>query len=243
MVNGVCSTDNQLVIESSVKRAFIPVKTLCGTLATNTSADPQDNLRTDKAHLYIHIEDLPVDTLAKKVPNAPVPDVKLRIKVTNKPSKWNIRVTQIECDGAPLQAPGGCAQYYNDLSGVITSLNYYGNQYMTNMDMTSCIRYEPKACAIAYNIDDMSIGEMKGQNKVGYGLTCKDYISFQGEKTCMCGNTVSRELVFPIRGAQGIHLHSDDMNTKSETGYKISYRYIKDCQGLGFFKYPQLRQN
>ena len=29
-------------------------------------------------------------------------------------SKWNIRVTQIQCNGyeSPLQAPDGCSQYY-----------------------------------------------------------------------------------------------------------------------------------
>jgi len=241
MTNGLCSPDNQMVIESSVKHAFIPSRTLCGNLAFNKSADPLDNLRTDQAHMYIHIEDLPVDTQAKKMPNAPIPDVRLSIKVTDQPSQWNIRVTQIQCDGAPLQAPGGCSQYYNDLSGVIRSLNYFDNKYMANMDMTACIRYEPKACAIAYNIDDMSIGEMRGKNKVGYGLTCGDYISFQGEKTCMCGKTVSRELVFPIRGAQGVHLHSDAVNSGSDAGFQLSYRYIQDCEGLGFFKYPQLR--
>jgi len=239
--NGLCSADNQMMIKSSVKHAFIPTNTLCGNLATNSSADPMDNLRTDQAHLYIHIEDLPVDRQVKKVPNSAKPDVTLSVKVTNHPSRWNIRVTQIQCDGAPLQAPGGCSQYYNDVSGTITSLNYYDKRYMANMDMTACIRYEPKACAIAYNIDTMSIGDTKGLNKVGYGLTCGDYISFQGEKTCMCGSTVARELVLPIRGAQGVHMHTDGEQYKSESGFKMTYRYIKDCDGLGFFKYPQLR--
>jgi len=245
MINGICSSSNQMVISSTVKHAYIPTDTLCGKLSANISSDPLDNLRTDHPHLYLHVEDLPYDMDRKitKMPNPATPSISLGIKITNHPSKWNIRVTQIQCDGAPLQAPSGCSQYYNDLSGTLASLNYYDKEYKTNMDMTACIRTDQKACAIAYTIDDMNIGDARGHNRIGYGLTCGDYISFQGEKTCMCGSAVSREVVLPIRGAQGVHMHSDYISSKSETGFKMKYRYIRDCAGLEYYKYPQLRQN
>jgi len=238
MTKGICSSSNQMKIKSTVKHAYIPTNTLCGKLS-NSNTDPLDNLRTDHPHLYIHLEDLPVDRKVKKVPNSATPSISLGVKVTNHPSKWNIRVTQIQCDGAPLQAPGGCAQYYNAASGTMASLGYYDNQYMVDMDMAACIRHDQRACAIAYTIDSMNIGSTRGVNKLGYGLTCDDYISFQGEKTGMCGSAVSREVVLPVRGAQGVFMHSDSTYSKLETGYKMQYRYIRDCEGLQYFRYPQ----
>ncbi|KAK0081836.1 hypothetical protein PV326_007475 [Microctonus aethiopoides] len=37
--------------------------------------------------------------------------------------KWNLRIQQIGCD-SPWQAPNGCLQYYNMISGTVTSFNY-----------------------------------------------------------------------------------------------------------------------
>jgi len=237
MNDGSCSPLNQMVIDSTVKHSYIPATTLCGNLSPTTT-EPLDNLRTDLPHMYLHLDDPPVDRAVPKLPNHATPSISLNVKVTNHPSKWNIRVTQIQCDGAPLQAPSGCAQYYNSLSGTMTSLNYYDSQYMANMDMAACVRLDQRACAIAYTIDSMSVGTSKG-NKLGYGLTCGDYISFRGEKTGMCGSAVAREVVLPVRGGQGVTMHSDHQFSKSEVGYKMQYRYIRDCQGLQYFRYPQ----
>ena len=106
----------------------------------------------------------------------------------------------------------------------MASLGYYDNQCMVDMDMAACIRHDQRACAIAYTIDTMNIGNSRGLNKLGYGLTCDDYISFQGEKTGMCGSAGSREVVLPVRGAQGVFMHSDSTHSKSEAGYKMQYR-------------------
>eukprot|EP00092_Neocalanus_flemingeri_P029391 GFUD01031908.1.p1 GENE.GFUD01031908.1~~GFUD01031908.1.p1 ORF type:complete len:518 (+),score=114.79 GFUD01031908.1:75-1628(+) len=237
MTEGSCSPSNQMVINSTIKHAYFPTNTLCGNLSP-TTAELVDYLRTDLPHLYLHLEDLPADRKVPKLPNSPTPSISLNVKVTNHPSKWNIRVTQIQCDGAPLQAPGGCSQYYNSFSGTMTSLNYHDNQYMTNMDMAACVRLDQRACAIAYTIDSMSVGASKG-NKLGYGLTCGDYISFSGEKTGMCGTALAREVVLPVRGVQGVTMHSDSVFSKSEAGFKMQYRYIRECVGLQYFRYPQ----
>ena len=57
------------------------------------------------------MDDLPVDRKVKYVPNPATPSMRLGVKVTN---------IQI---GAPLQTPGGCAQYYNDVLPLIDALS------------------------------------------------------------------------------------------------------------------------
>lgn len=37
--------------------------------------------------------------------------------------RWNIRIQQIPCDSTS-KAPNGCLQYYNTVSGTVTSFNY-----------------------------------------------------------------------------------------------------------------------
>jgi len=239
MDDGVCSPFNSMSIKSTVRHAYIPTNTLCGNLSPRNN-EQVDRLKTDIPHLYIHIEELPVDRVVPKLPNRPSPTVSLSVRVNNFPSKWNIRVSQIQCDGAPLQAPAGCAQYYNALKGTMASLNIYDKQYMTNMDIAACIKLDQEACAIAYHIEHMNVGSVRG-NKLGYGLTCDDFISFNGEKTSVCGAVANREMILPLRGSQGLKIHSDSKYSKSEVGFRIKYRYLRDCEGAPYFRYPQLK--
>jgi len=242
MEEGICSPYNSMTIKSTVRHAYIPVDSLCGNLSPR-NPEQVDHLQTDTPHLYIHVEELPVDRVVPKLPNRPSPSISLNVRVNNFPSKWNIRVSQIQCDGAPLQAPAGCAQYYNSLSGTMSSLNINDKQYMTNMNMDACIKLDQQACAIKYHIDHMNVGSVRG-NKLGYGLTCDDFISFNGEKTSICGAVANKEMILPVTGSQGLTLHSDTKYSKNEVGFKIKYSYVRDlrkCKEVAFFRYPQLK--
>ena len=57
-------------------------------------------------------------------------------------------------------------------------------------------------------------GGTPGKSQLGYGLTCDDYLVFNGEKTAMCGSLSkgARDVVLPVRGPQGLTLHTDQIH-------------------------------
>eukprot|EP00088_Acartia_fossae_P055716 TRINITY_DN6470_c0_g1_i1.p1 TRINITY_DN6470_c0_g1~~TRINITY_DN6470_c0_g1_i1.p1 ORF type:complete len:732 (+),score=85.38 TRINITY_DN6470_c0_g1_i1:111-2198(+) len=242
MVDGECDETNSLTIKSSVPHSIVPVKKLCGTV--NEESEDADPLRTDLPHLYVHVDREHPSLLGVKdtrPPNKDVVSIKLRIKVNDFPSRWNIRVHQIQCESSNLQAPAGCAQYYNTNSGNITSFNFLDGQYQKNMRIASCIKRDPYACGIEYDFKHFMVGDTKGGvGKLGYGLTCKDYLLINGEKTALCGSqTQPRKIVFPTSGPEMLFFSSDeDSRDKIDVGYSLEYRHLHDCENLEFFKYP-----
>lgn len=244
MDNGECNKDNQMMISSPSRQTTVPVRSLCGQL----HEEGEDPTRTDLNHLYLHADEIPLDSLYVSPPNAPTEHhFDFRLKVDDYPSRWNIRLTQIKCDGAPLQAPSGCSQYYNTGSGNITSLNVVDNSYLKNTKISACILTDTSACAIRYNIREMKFGDVKGRarggNKIGYGLTCQDYISFNGLKSCLCGTAMQKEVIIPLEGPQGFHVVTDDVYVPgAEVGYRIEYNYLHHCdKATKFFKFPKAK--
>jgi len=242
MVEGQCDPNNALYITSSASDAFIPVPQLCGTI----HKEVQDELRTDIPHMYVHINrDHPklYGGHNNIIPNKDGdPSVWLTLKVEDFASRWNIRVSQIQCDGANLQAPAGCGQYYNMNSGNLTSFNYLDGAYQKDMSLTSCIKRDPTACALELNMKSFFVGDTKGgSGKLGYGLTCKDYFMINGEKTSICGsnNNIARRMIFPAHGPESVYFHSDSSHDPSvDQGYHFEYFHHSNCQNLEFYKYP-----
>jgi len=240
MEDGVCDDNNALHISSPNPFTKIPVNKLCG----NINQAPDDVLRTDIPHLYVHVDrDDPAlyGVPDRRPPNKRSNTVKLNIRVKDFASRWNIRVSQISCDGANLQAPMGCAQYYNSNSGNISSLNFNDGAYARNLSLAACIKRDPTACAIEYNVRHMGVGETKGvADKLGYGLTCTDYLLIGGERTALCGGIhAAKRMVFPTHGPEFIFFQSDDkFINKVDVGYDIEYAHIQDCSETEFFKYP-----
>eukprot|EP00092_Neocalanus_flemingeri_P025565 GFUD01027716.1.p1 GENE.GFUD01027716.1~~GFUD01027716.1.p1 ORF type:complete len:809 (-),score=108.64 GFUD01027716.1:36-2462(-) len=235
--HGICNPSNSMTIKSSHKSTTFPTTNLCGTIATGED----DPLRTDVPHLYAHFDMDPVllrdDSEIPNKKDTP-PSLQLNFNVTSYPSKWNIRVSQIVCDGANLQAPNGCSQYYNSNSGNITSLNLPDRQYMTDASIDACIARDPTACAIKYRFKTMGVGPTKGGG-LGYGLVCTDYIKFRGEKTGLCGKGEGREMILPSKGPMGFSFRSDSSHIpEADVGYRVEYAYQHDCSDLQFFKYP-----
>ena len=209
MYHGVCDSANSMTMKSSHASTMLPISSLCGTI----SSGQDDPLRTDIPHVYAHFDMEPV--IARddgKIPNKDVsitnPSLQLHFNVTNYPSNWNIRVSQIDCDGANLQAPSGCSQYYNSNSGNISSFNLPDGEYMTDMNIDACIVRDPTACAIKYRIKSLGVGPTKNGG-LGYGLVCSDFIKFRGEKTGICGKADGRELILPSKGPMGLAFRSD----------------------------------
>eukprot|EP00088_Acartia_fossae_P054597 TRINITY_DN6290_c0_g1_i6.p1 TRINITY_DN6290_c0_g1~~TRINITY_DN6290_c0_g1_i6.p1 ORF type:complete len:943 (+),score=244.55 TRINITY_DN6290_c0_g1_i6:31-2859(+) len=242
MEDGECDPNNSLYISTSVPDAYVPVKQLCGTI----HREIEDELRTDIPHVYVHVNrDHPnlYGGPDQELPNKDdVPSLWLTLKVDDFASRWNIRVSQIQCDGANLQAPAGCAQYYNMNSGNITSFNLLDRAYQKDLSMTSCIKRDPAACALELNMKTFFVGETRGgSGKLGYGLTCKDYFLVNGEKTSICGsnNNIPRKLIFPSHGPQSIFFHSDsEHDPKTDIGYHFEYFHHTNCQNLEYYKYP-----
>jgi len=242
LVNGDCDPTNSLTISSNDRHAHVAVDQLCGTV----SQGYVDPLRTDIPHVYIHVDDdIPIDRPNFKAPNSHPMNVNFKFKATNYPSRWNLRISQIHCEGASLEAPSGCSQYYNQNKGNITSINYKDGAYRNNLDMTICIKRDPAACAIKYRLHTMAVGPTKGgtpgKSQLGYGLTCDDYLVFNGEKTAMCGSLSkgARDVVLPVRGPQGLTLHTDQIHIpKADAGFHIEYEYLHNCHGVEFYKYP-----
>jgi len=236
---GVCDMKNSLLIKSNKKSTVIPMPRLCGNIATGQ----EDPLRTDVPHLYTYFDvDSAPEKGVKKVPNKDMrPTLELHFNVENYPSLWNIRVSQIVCDGANLQAPTGCSQYYNSNSGNITSINLPDGEYMTDTSLDICLARDPTACAIKYKLAQMGVGPTKGGG-LGYGLVCDDFLKFRGEKTGICGKGDGREMVLPLRGNVGLTFQSDGSNIPgADVGYRIEYEYLHNCHGVQYYKYPSTK--
>jgi len=238
--DGYCDPKNKLLIKSSHSSTLIPMSELCGTV----SVDVEDPLRTDIPHLYIHFDESIFDDKDKnKMPNKEVdPWLELHFNVKGFPSSWNIRVNQINCDGANLQAPTGCSQFYNQKSGNITSFNLVDGRYMVNSHLDMCIERDPAACAIKYNLKKMSIGGHSKGGGLGYGLVCDDFLKMKGEKTGICGKSNNREMILPVKGSVGLAFRADDNHLKGDVGYQIEYQYLHECENVEFFKYPSLHK-
>jgi len=235
MQSGTCDPDNQMILSSTVPHAFLPAKSVCGTLSPRTLVDPTN---TDMPNLYLHLDDMTETKPGLARPNTPGRSVTLRVKVTDSSSRWNVRATQVTCDGSSLQAPPGCAHYYLEREGRLTSLNFAGGSYGRNLSLTSCLKPDYKACAIRYDMEYMGVGKTRG-NRLSYGLACGDYITFTGERTGLCGTVQGRQMVLPNTGLQGLTLDTDDTyKGKEEVGYDIKYRFLHDCSALQFFQYP-----
>merc|ERR1719300_1130868 len=154
-------------------------------------------------HVYIHFDEMPKEAGYVVIPTKTDPYVDFKVKVTNHESKWNLRISQISCEDAPLQAPSGCAQYYTERNATITSLDIAD---MTEEDLvlTACIKSDPTACAIRYKIKNLLLGDNKkrksGKTQLGYGLTCRDYLAFNGLKSGICGVAENKEMILPMYG-------------------------------------------
>jgi len=219
--SGQCPEGDSLKVETSVRNSQLPVKQLCGTLTSHQTSDP---------HLYLHIgED---DSNKTRT-------VTLDSSITNFRNTWNIQVTQITCNGAPLQAPSGCAQYYMDRKGSISSLNFPDGQYLPNLDLTTCIRPDETACGIRFNLTTLYVGgNTASSGKLMYGLTCSDYLAFLGEITGICGYATNLDVTLPLFGYQGFTFRSDAETKKYEAGFMMNYKYIHSCSEEKFYKYP-----
>jgi len=218
---GQCSPTDQMTVMVSDSWAVVPHSALCGSLGSH--------------HQYIHLPDPALDTPA--FPNSRPTSISLQAVVSSRPSKWNIRVTQIHCDGAGLQAPAGCSQYYNQLAGSFSSHNYRGRSLPASHAATACIRLDQAACAIEYRLD-LALGSGP---KLKYGLTCSDYLAFTGERSGLCGQAAGRVFVLPVRGQQGVTLTTDTQAGQGEVGFNLAYKYHHNCTRLQFHQYPQPR--
>ena len=110
---GQCSFDNALQVSVHQRKQGVPkFKNFCGTLSGHERPDPR---RVDTPHHYFHIPDQEPATFfgGSKFEGRP-PQVSLTLNTNNTVSKWNIRVSQIKCNGSELEAPQGCDQYYRE---------------------------------------------------------------------------------------------------------------------------------
>lgn len=168
---GVCETDS-LTIEGSLNDAGLP--TLCGN---NTGQ-----------HIYVNID-----------PEGEGPAIKIKTGTSDFERKWNIIVTQIQCNSED-KAPDGCLQYYTAPSGVISSFNYKKptadqitsedvNSHLSGLDYSACLASRDGACSVAWSPDAdsspysllMTGDALTETSSIGLEMAthvdCRDYIS------------------------------------------------------------------
>jgi len=236
MEGGACHPDNRLVISVGPDQvARIPVSSLCGVVGVEGEEAP---LSTDLPHLYIHLDRDSSNSLR----GGEAHFVQLDLKVLGAPASWNIRVTQVTCDGAPLQAPAGCDQYHTGLTGRLASLNLRDGQYLAGLDITSCIARDPAACAVEYTLDTMQVGPTRGGG-LGFGLACSSYLAILGERTAICGgSSAGRALTLPVTGPLALTLRSQATHSPGkDRGFAIRYRLLDNCRNVTYFEYPGTR--
>lgn len=228
--NGICDQDHQLQILTPFQRAYIPVKTFCGNIHKE-----ENPARTDLNHIYINFDDIPMDSNFSEAVHHKKPFIDFKMTSLKSPTRWNMRMIQVQCDGAPLQAPAGCGQFYNSQNGTVKSLDI--GELGENVKLTSCIRTDTTACAIRYKIKQMQIGNKK---KMGYGLTCQNFLSINGMKSGICGFAEDKEIILPIDGPQAINYVHEELSSFPDT-YEIIYDYLHNCEGVQYFKYPNAK--
>jgi len=222
MEDGQCPEEDRLQIRTNVKNSRLPLQHLCGTLTSDKNPDQ---------HVYIHIGQDEADQERT---------ISLDSSITNFRSTLNIQVTQITCNGAPLQAPAGCAQYFLDDKGSISSLNFPDGQYQSQLDMTTCIKPDESACGIRFHVSTLYIGgNTAATGRINYGLKCSDYIAFMGEITGMCGYAADLDVTLPLFGYQGFTFRSDQDTKKYEAGFLMDYKYVHSCSEEKFYQYPK----
>jgi len=234
-VDGRCELDNRLSITSPIKRAHVPVANFCGRVEQE-----EDVIRTDLPHFYIHIDDISMDSMYVEPP-AKTPYVDFKVKVSNYNSSWNLRISQILCDGAPLQSPQGCSQFYTGVNGTIKGLSIADiDDDSQALTLSACMKMDHSACAIKYQINQLQMGTVKnkkaGKSQLGYGLTCSSYLTFNGQQSGICGAVDNKEMILPSRGPQGFTVvqEANDM-----TRLEMDYTYLYDCNNsTNYFKYP-----
>jgi len=235
--NGACDRKNRLTVSSPMKRAYVPAETFCGQIE-----DTKNPVRTDLNHIYIHMDEVPLDTKYMEIPSKKDPYIDFKVRVNDFDSKWNLRISQVMCDGAPLQAPSGCSQYYTSINGTIGSMDIV-DRSESSVQMSACIRTDPTTCAIRYNVENLQIGDLakkkSGRNQLGYGLRCQDYISFNGMKSGICGSAENKEIILAMNGPQGFTYATERGSTKNTDGFSMKYSFIHHChKRTNYFKYP-----
>ena len=116
-------------------------------------------------------------------------------------------------------------QYYNKLTGSIPSFNLADRSYQTGLDLTTCIRPDPRACGLQYKVTPLSLDSGAGAG-LRYGLMCSDYLAFAGEKTSLCGASTGLKMTLPVTrgGGQGFTFRSDQRYQTSDAGFRVEYR-------------------
>ncbi|QQP49600.1 Uncharacterized protein FKW44_010326 [Caligus rogercresseyi] len=244
--NGICEDENAFTIESNDPNAYIPVSKLCGTL----SQGDIDPLSEDVPHLYVHFKSMDDDAFVSseksppkrlRYPNKPENLLAFKIRVKDYKSSWNIRINQISCDGGARQeSPFGCGQYFTGEEGRIMSLNHADGHYPSDLGLTTCIKFDPEACGIAYDFESgASIGDVP--NGLFFGNDCPgDFLMFSGQKAGVCGSLASNSsLAFENdRGPLSLHFHSDSrFNSIKDKGYSLKYEHLYNCRNTEFFSY------
>jgi len=72
---------------------------------------------------------------------------------------WNVEILMIPSSAA-WRAPAGCSQYFQGLTGQVTSFNYIQQQHMANLGYSICVRLEEGMHSI-----DVSSIEPKNQEQ------------------------------------------------------------------------------
>merc|ERR1712200_158732 len=197
--DGMCDPKHQLYISSAFMRAFIPVNTFCGSIKKE-----EHPARTDLRHIYIHFDDLPVDSTFTEPVHHKRPFVDFKMISLNHKARWNLKIGQLKGDGK----------------------------------LSACVRTDTTACAIKYKIKDMQIGD---KTKMGYGLTCQNYVAINGMKSGVCGHTQDKEIILPISGPQAVNYIYEDSESSEKDQYSIEYSYINNCKNTNYYKYPSAK--
>jgi len=131
----------------------------------------------------------------------------IQVDTSKSGSRWNIRISQIECT-SKQRAPSGCLQYYRDTNAIIKSFNFQSHKvpeikagdvsvHLQNLNYAICIKPQSGYCNTVFQpVDETSFimtGDAKGDENddIGKesGLTpepfdsknpCKDYLVIPG---------------------------------------------------------------
>ncbi|XP_064464049.1 uncharacterized protein LOC135375245 [Ornithodoros turicata] len=139
--------------------------------------------------------------------------------------KFDIKVTQLECDG-PQSAPSHCLQYFWGTHGMVRSFNYEENGgvhhqgYPNDLDYVVCLRKEPGFCSVTYEV--ASEETTRGHAAFGVGT-----VSSQRDSAHLTSSPIAAECPDDYLVIAGVRMCSGQLDVD------VDQRYTRDLNVTG----------
>jgi hypothetical protein len=130
---------------------------------------------------------------------------------------WRILVRQYESSQTTVLAPRGCLQYFNALSGTISSFNNNNGlgQALINHNYPICIKQQDNFCDVALTATSFDLD--------GTAPACNDKLVLGTETFCGTTFGTANSYTWPYAGNYNLQYSTASTNANLRAGFSLSY--------------------